>query len=95
MYFQQIYRFEVDLLKKIAMSLPPEQSRPREISVCRYEFGWGASPDVAISKGPMKHNYTTTTISPSLIATSEKAYSMINILTIEIHMPAIPIACLL
>ena len=26
MYFQQIYRFEVDLLKKFAMSLPPEQS---------------------------------------------------------------------
>ena len=26
MYFQPIYRFEVDLLKNFAMSLPPEQS---------------------------------------------------------------------
>ena len=26
MYFQQIYRFEVNLLKKFAMSFPPEQS---------------------------------------------------------------------
>ena len=26
MYFQQIYRFEVDPLKKFSMSLPPEQS---------------------------------------------------------------------
>ena len=50
------------------MSLPPKQSRPREISAGRYEFGWGASPDAAISKGPTKHNYATTTISPSLIA---------------------------
>ena len=50
------------------MSLPPEQSRPREISVGRYEFGWGASPDAAISKEPTKHNYATTTISPALIA---------------------------
>ena len=56
MYFQQIYRFEVDLLKKFAMSLPPEQSCPREISACRYDFGWGASPDVGISKEPTKHN---------------------------------------
>ena len=32
MYFQQIYRFEVDLIMKLAMSLPPEQSRPRETS---------------------------------------------------------------
>ena len=50
------------------MSLPSEQSRPREISVGRYEFGWGASLDAAISKGPTKHNYATTTISPALIA---------------------------
>lgn len=51
------------------MSLPPEQSRPREISAgSYYEFGWGASPDAAISKGPTKHNYATTTISPALIA---------------------------
>ena len=49
------------------MSLPPEQSRPREISAGRYEFGWGA-PDAAISKEPTKHNYATTTISPALIA---------------------------
>ena len=68
MYFQQIYRFEVDLLKKFAMSLPSEQSHPREISAGRYEFGWGASPNAAISKGPTKHNYATTTISPALIA---------------------------
>ena len=26
MYFQQIYRFEVDMLKKFSMSLPQEQS---------------------------------------------------------------------
>ena len=95
MYFQQIYRFEVDPLKKFAMSLPPEQFRPREISAGRYEIGWGASPDAAISKGPTKHNYATTTISPSLIATSKKAYSMINILTIETCMPIIPIERLL
>ena len=69
MYFQQIYRFEVDLLKKFAMSLPPEQSsRPKEISSDRYESGWGASPDAAIIKVPTNHNYTTTTISPALIA---------------------------
>ena len=68
MYFQQIYRFEVDLLKKFAMSLPSKQSRPREISAGRYECGWGASPDAAISKGPTKHNYATTTISPTVIA---------------------------
>ena len=68
MYFQQIYRFEVDLLNKFTMSLLSEQSRPREISACRYEFGWGASLDAAISKGPMNHNYAATTISPSLIA---------------------------
>jgi len=37
MYFQQIYRFEVDLLNKLAMSLPPEQSRPNEISIGRDE----------------------------------------------------------
>ena len=42
MYFQQIYRFELDLLNKLAMSLPPEQSRPKEISADRDEFGWGA-----------------------------------------------------
>ena len=42
MYFQQIYRFEVDLLNKLAMSLPPEQSHPKEISAGRDEFGWGA-----------------------------------------------------
>ena len=47
MYFQQIYmfevqisRFEVDLLKKFAMTFPQEQSHPREISAGRYEFGW-------------------------------------------------------
>ena len=68
MYFQQIYRFEVDLLKKFAMSLSLEQSHPREILAGRYEFGWGTSPDAAISKGPTKHNCATTTISPSLIA---------------------------
>ena len=67
MYFQQIYRFEVDLLKKFSMSLRPEQSRPREISAGRYEFGWKAL-DAAISKEPTKHNYATTTISPALIA---------------------------
>ena len=32
MYFQQIYRFEVDLLRKFAMSLPLEKSCPRETS---------------------------------------------------------------
>ena len=68
MYFQQIYRFEVDLLKKFAMSLPPEQSCPREISAGRYEFGWGASPNADISKGPTKHNYAATTISLALIS---------------------------
>ena len=68
MYFQQIYRFEVDLLKKFSMSFPLEQSRPREISVGRYEFGWGALVDATISKGPTKQNYTNTTISPTLIA---------------------------
>ena len=68
MYFQQIYRFEVDLLKKLAISLPSEQSRPREISTCRYEFGWGVSLDASISKGPTGHNYATTTISLALIA---------------------------
>ena len=68
MYFQQIYRFEVALLKKFAMSLPPDQSHPREISASRYEFEWGASSYATISKGPTKHNYPTTTISPSLIA---------------------------
>ena len=68
MYFQQIYRFEVDLLKKFTMSLSPEQSHPREISAGRYEFGWWASPNAAISKGPTKHNYATTTISPALIS---------------------------
>ena len=77
MYLQQIYRFEVDMLNKFAMSLPSDQSRPREISAGRYEFGWGASLDAAISKGPMKHNYTTTTISPALRATSKKAYCVI------------------
>ena len=49
------------------MSLPPEQSCPKEILVGRYEFGWEA-PDAAISKEPTKHNYATTTISPALIA---------------------------
>ena len=68
MYFQQIYRFKVDMLKKFTMGLPREKSCPREISGGRYEFGWGESPDEAISKGPTKHNYTTTTISPALIA---------------------------
>ena len=68
MYFQQICRFEGDQLKKFAMFLPPEKSRPREISVGRYEFGWGISQDAAISKGPNKHNYSTTTINPALIA---------------------------
>ena len=68
MYFQQIYRFEVDMLMKFAMSLPPEQSSPREISVGRHEFVWGASPNATISKGPTQHNYATTTISPALIA---------------------------
>ena len=52
MYFQKIYGFEVDLLKKFAMSFPLEQSRPREISAGRYEFGWGASPDATIGKEP-------------------------------------------
>ena len=37
MYFQKIYRFEVDLLNKLAMSLPLEQSRPKEISAGRDE----------------------------------------------------------
>ena len=55
MYFQQIYRFEVDPLKKAAMSFLLEQSRLREILAGRYEFGWGASLDAAISKGPTKH----------------------------------------
>ena len=50
------------------MSLPPEHSRPREMLVGRYEFGWGALVDETISKGPTKHNYATTTISPTLIA---------------------------
>ena len=68
MYFQQIYRFEVDPLKEFTMSLPPEQSCSREISTGRYEFGWGASPYATISKEPTKHNYATTTISPALIA---------------------------
>ena len=40
MYFQQIYRFEVDMLNKFSMSFPSEQSRPREISAGRYDFGW-------------------------------------------------------
>ena len=65
MYFQQIYRFEVDLLKKFALSFPPEQFRPWEISAGRYEFGWGASPDATTSKGPTKHNFATATISPA------------------------------
>ena len=34
-----------------------------EISAGRYEFGWGASPDAVIGKGPM-----STTISSILIA---------------------------
>ena len=34
-----------------------------EISIGRYEFGWGASPDAVIGKGP-----TSTTISSILIA---------------------------
>ena len=50
------------------MSLPPKQSHLREISIGRYEFGWGASPNAAISKEPTKHNYATTTINPALIA---------------------------
>ena len=37
MYFQQIYRFEVDLLNKLAMSLPPEQSHPKQILASRDE----------------------------------------------------------
>ena len=49
------------------MSLPPEQSRPKEISAGRYEFGWEAL-DAAISKEPTKHNYATTTISPAMIS---------------------------
>ena len=64
MYFQKNYRFEVDLLKKFANSLLPEQSCPREISAGRYEFGWGTSLDATISKGPTKQNYYTTTIRP-------------------------------
>ena len=48
--------------------MPLEQSRPREISAGRYEFGWEASPSAAISKGPTKHNYATTTISVAFIA---------------------------
>ena len=50
------------------MSFPREKSFPREILAGRYQFGWGASPDASISKGPTKHNYATTTISPALIA---------------------------
>ena len=42
MYFQQIYRFEVGLLNKLFMSLPPEQSRPKKISSNTDDFGWGA-----------------------------------------------------
>ena len=42
MYFQLIYRFEVDMLNKLAMSLPPEQSRPKEISAGRDDFEWGS-----------------------------------------------------
>ena len=42
MYFQQIYRFEVYLLKKFAMSFSLEQSRPREILAGRYELRWGS-----------------------------------------------------
>ena len=37
-----MYRFEVDMLNKLAMSLPPEQSLPKEISTSRDDFGWGA-----------------------------------------------------
>ena len=62
-------RFKVDLLKKFSMSFPPEQSRPREISPSRYDFGWGASPNATISKEHTNHNCTTTTtIRPALIA---------------------------
>ena len=50
MYSQHIYRFEVEPLNKFTMSLPLEQSHPREISAGRYEFGWGTSPDATISK---------------------------------------------
>ena len=67
MYFQQIYRFEVDLLMKFMMGLPWEKSCPREISTGRYEFGWGASPNASISKGPTKNKYATTIISLALI----------------------------
>ena len=69
MYFQQIHRFEVDPLKTFAMSLPPEQSCPKEISAGRYEYGWGASPGASIRNKPTKNNYATTIISPALIAT--------------------------
>ena len=35
MYFQHIYRFEVDLFKKFGMSLPPEQSHyPDSPDIC-------------------------------------------------------------
>ena len=68
MYFQHIYRFEVDMLNKFAMSLPSDQSHPREISAGRYEFGWGASRDATISKGPTKYNYATATISTAPIS---------------------------
>ena len=61
-------RFEVDLLKKFSMSFPPEQSRPREISPSRYQFGWGASPDATLSKENTNQTYTTTTIRLSLLA---------------------------
>ena len=33
MYFQQIYRFEVDLLKKFAMSLPSEQGKFQQVDM--------------------------------------------------------------
>ena len=81
MYFQQIYRFEVDMLKKFAMSLRPEQSRPREISAGRYQFGWRASPDAAICKEPTKHNYATTTMSPTLIAIVVVLHSALLVLS--------------
>ena len=68
MCFQQIYRFEVYMLKKFAMSFPLEQYRPREISAGRYEFGWGASPYASISKEPTKHKYATSTIIPAFIS---------------------------
>ena len=55
-------------VKEISHEFASEQSHPMEISAGRYEFGWGASQDVAICKEPTNHNYATTTISCALMA---------------------------